>query len=150
MALAIRLAGPADVPVVRSIVADAYQRYEPRLGRPAPPVTADYDAAVRRGETWLASDGDQPVGILVLVPKPDHLLLQNIAVSPSRQTRGIGTQLLDFTDAKACELGLPEVRLFTHLVMTENQAYYPRHGYLETHRAEENGFSRIFYTKTLS
>jgi hypothetical protein len=33
--------------------------------------------------------------------------------------------------------------------MTENLAYYPRHGYRETRRAEEQGFRRVFFSKTL-
>jgi hypothetical protein len=33
--------------------------------------------------------------------------------------------------------------------MTENLAYYPRHGYAETHRAEKDGFSRVFFRKTI-
>jgi hypothetical protein len=34
--------------------------------------------------------------------------------------------------------------------MTENLAYYPRHGYAETHRAEQDGFRRVFFTKHLA
>jgi hypothetical protein len=33
--------------------------------------------------------------------------------------------------------------------MTENLAYYPRHGYAETHRAEQDGFSRVFFRKLI-
>ena len=45
--------------------------------------------------------------------------------------------------------GLPEVRLYTNEVMTENIAYYPRQGYVETHRDVVNGFHRVFFTKRL-
>jgi hypothetical protein len=31
--------------------------------------------------------------------------------------------------------------------MTENLTYYPRHGYTETHRAEQDGFRRVFFSK---
>jgi len=34
--------------------------------------------------------------------------------------------------------------------MTENLAYYPRHGYRETHRAAQDGFERVFFAKPLS
>jgi len=33
--------------------------------------------------------------------------------------------------------------------MTANLAYYPRHGYTETHRAQEDGFRRVFFAKKL-
>jgi hypothetical protein len=34
--------------------------------------------------------------------------------------------------------------------MTENLAYYPKHGYADTHRAEHDGFRRIFFSKRLA
>ncbi len=46
--------------------------------------------------------------------------------------------------------GLPEVRLYTNEVMTGNLAYYPRQGYVETHRDTVNGFHRVFFTKVLA
>jgi hypothetical protein len=33
--------------------------------------------------------------------------------------------------------------------MTENLDYYPRRGYHETHRAEEDGFRRVFFRKAI-
>jgi hypothetical protein len=33
--------------------------------------------------------------------------------------------------------------------MTENLVYYPKHGYAETHRAEQDGFRRVFFRKRL-
>jgi hypothetical protein len=31
--------------------------------------------------------------------------------------------------------------------MTETLACYPRRGYIETHRAEHDGFSRVFFSR---
>jgi hypothetical protein len=33
--------------------------------------------------------------------------------------------------------------------MTENLAYYPRRGYVETHRTVADGFSRVYFSKRL-
>jgi GNAT superfamily N-acetyltransferase len=90
-----------------------------------------------------------PVGLVVLVPNPGYLLLENVAVIPSQQGRGIGTRLLGFADERARDLSLPEVRLSTNAAMTENVTYYGRHGYTETHRAEEHGFSRVYFSRQL-
>jgi hypothetical protein len=46
-------------------------------------------------------------------------------------------------------MGLPEVRLYTNEAMTENLDYYPRRGYRETHRATQNGYRRVFFSKIL-
>ena len=34
--------------------------------------------------------------------------------------------------------------------MTENLDFYPRLGYLETHRISEDGFDRVYFEKDLS
>lgn len=34
--------------------------------------------------------------------------------------------------------------------MTENLDYYPRRGYRETHRGEQDGYQRVYFTKTLT
>jgi GNAT superfamily N-acetyltransferase len=152
--LSIRLATPADVPVLRSVAAAAYLPYVPRIGRPPAPVDADYAGAVRRGEAWLASSGDDVVGLIVLVPElvpePGYLLLENVAVLPPAQGSGVGTRLLAFAEQRAGELGLPEIRLYTNEAMTENLAYYPRRGYTETRRGEEDGFRRVYFSKRLT
>jgi len=147
--VSIRPAGPADVPALESIARAAYLPYVPRIGHQPEPVGADYGAAVSRGEAWLACDDSEPLGLIVLIPKPGHLLLENVAVIPSAQGRGIGTRLVDFAEYRARELGMPEIRLYTNVAMTENLAYYARRGYSETHRAEERGFSRVFFSRRL-
>ena len=146
--LALRLAVAGEVAELRAIVVAAYSVYLPRMGRPPGPMTADYAAAVDRREVWVAVD-DEIAGLVVLVARADHLLLENVAVRPSEQGRGVGARLLALAEREAARLGLPEIRLYTHESMTENIAYYPRHGYTLTHRGGEDGFRRVFFTKRL-
>jgi ribosomal protein S18 acetylase RimI-like enzyme len=148
--LTLRLAVPDDVAELRAIAAAAYGIYIPRMGRPPPPVTADYAAAVDRSEVWVAVGGEEIAALLVLVPRPDHLLLENIAVRPSAQGTGIGVRLLALAEQEAQRQGLDEIRLYTHVTMTENIAFYPRHGYTPTHRSSQAGFERVFFTKRLA
>ena len=110
---------------------------------------ADYDAAVAHADTWVADDGGQIVGLLILVPGDDHVLVENVAVDPGRQGEGIGRALLAFAEQRAAELGVREMRLYTHVLMTENIALYQRAGYVETHRISEKGFDRVYMTKRL-
>jgi GNAT superfamily N-acetyltransferase len=147
--LSVRKAGPADVPRIAAIVAAAYAPYTPRIGRPAAPVTADYPGAVARGAVWVAEADGVVAGLLVLVARPDHLLLENVAVDPAAHGTGVGARLLSTAEEQAAELGLAEIRLYTNVVMTENLTYYPRRGYVETHRASENGFDRVYFTKRI-
>jgi hypothetical protein len=41
-------------------------------------------------------------------------------------------------------LGLRVLSLYTNVAMTENRAPYHRVGFVETHRAVENGFNRVY------
>ncbi|MGI8307253.1 hypothetical protein [Saccharopolyspora hattusasensis] len=52
------------------------------------PMTADYSAALRTHQVWVAEDGDRVLGMLVLVPEGDVMPLENVAVrGPSRRPR---------------------------------------------------------------
>jgi ribosomal protein S18 acetylase RimI-like enzyme len=113
-------------------------------------MTADYAVAIDRREVSVAVSDGELAGLVVLIPRPDHLLLDNLAVRPTAQGRGIGTRLLALAEREAARLGLGNVRLYANAAMTENLAYYPRHGYRLTHRAEEDGFQRVFFIKDLS
>jgi GNAT superfamily N-acetyltransferase len=112
-------------------------------------MVADYGAAVAAGHVWVWAP-DAVEGLLVLVPAPDHLLLENVAVLPASHGHGIGRRLLEFAERYALDRGLPEIRLYTNEAMTENLTYYPRRGYAETHRAVENGFRRVYFRKHLT
>lgn len=147
---AIRPATPSDVDALRSLAVAAYERYIPRIGRPPAPMVADYDRAVADGHVWVAEDGGAIVGLIVLVLEPDQLLIENVAVAPARHGQGLGTRLLAFADQVAREHGRGRVRLYTHETMTENIAFYPRRGYVETHRETEQGRRRVFFSKDLS
>jgi ribosomal protein S18 acetylase RimI-like enzyme len=107
-------------------------------------------ARVSEGVVWLIEEASTIAGILVLLPKPDHLLLDNIAVSPSHQGRGFGRRLLEFAEAEALRQGYQEVRLYTHETMTENQRLYAAIGYKETCRGTEAGYERVFMRKQLA
>jgi predicted N-acetyltransferase YhbS len=147
--LTSRLAAPGDVAEVRAIVEAAFEIYIPRIGRPPAPMTADYAAAVDRREVWVVLDNDEIAGLLVLVAQPDHLLLDVLAVRPAAQGHGIGAHLLGLAEDQATALGFAEIRLCTNAAMTENLRYYPRHHYQLTHRAEQDRFQRVFFTKQL-
>jgi len=132
---------------MREVVQAAYGMYVDRIGREPAPMTADYARIAGSGQAWVAEQGGCIVGVLVLEPAEDHLLVENVAVAPPAQGLGVGGRLLRLAEEQARAHGLGEVRLYTNEAMTENLAYYPRRGYRETHRATDNGFRRVFFTK---
>jgi GNAT superfamily N-acetyltransferase len=144
----IRLARPEDRETVEAIVREAYSIYIARIGKPPGPMLDDYAALIAAGAVSILEGADGVIAaIIVLLPKPDHLLLDNIAVRPDRQGQGFGRQLIAFAGAEARRLGHAELRLYTHATMIENIALYTRLGFVETGRGHEDGYDRVFMTK---
>ena len=148
--MSIRPADASDLEAIHAVVRGAYAPFVPRIGREPAPMNADYAGLIARREVWVATDSDGVIGVLVLRPQPDSLLLENVAVAPACQGRGIGRALIAFAEKHARELGLGEMTLYTNERMTENLHFYPRLGYIETERRVEEGFSRVFFHKPLT
>jgi ribosomal protein S18 acetylase RimI-like enzyme len=146
----IRPAQSGDAEAVRELVRSAYAVYVPRIGREPAPMGADYEALIGEGAVSVAAEDDSIVGVLVLRPLRDSLLVENVAVAPDKQRRGIGRALLAFAEQRARELDLSKISLYTNSRMTENLSLYPRLGYIEVGRREEHGFQRVFFEKSLS
>jgi GNAT superfamily N-acetyltransferase len=126
----IRRAQPPDRPAVERIVREAYGMYVERIGKPPGPMLDDYAALIEHGAVSLLEEADGTLAaIVVLLPKPDHLLLDNIAVRPDRQGRGLSRQLIEFAEDEARRLRHAELRLYTHEKMTKNIALYRRLGF---------------------
>ena len=109
----------------------------------------DYLARVSEDAVWVLQDGPAIAGILVLLSAPEYLLLDNIAIAPERQGRGMGRRLLAFAESEALRRGYREIRLYTHQTMIENQRLYASIGYEETGRGSEAGYDRVFMRKPL-
>jgi len=145
----IRRATTLDIPAIVDIVDQAYRHYTSRIGKPPGPMLDDYAVRVSEGVIWVIGEDTAIAGIIVLLPTPDYLLLDNIAVSPARQGLGLGRRLLAFAEAEALQRGYHEIRLYTHQTMVENQRLYASLGYEETGRATEAGYDRVFMRKRL-
>jgi ribosomal protein S18 acetylase RimI-like enzyme len=149
--LSLRRATPSDAPRLTGIAGAAYAPYLERMGgqRPAP-MDADYDAVVAATESWVVEADGDVVGFLVLIAERDTMLLDGVAVHPAHQGVGAGRALLDLAEEQAKAAGFDRISLYTNAVMVENQRLYERIGYVETRRADDHGFARVFYEKPLT
>ncbi|MEU1403935.1 GNAT family N-acetyltransferase [Streptomyces sp. NPDC005728] len=143
----IRPARAADVPAVKAVTDAAYHHYIERIGVVPQPMEADHAANVAAGRVVVL--GEPVIGLVVIEAHDDHLFLDSIAVHPDAHGRGVGRRLLEFVDARARALGLPEVRLYTNALMWENQQIYPRFGYEVVERRVNGPYDRIHYRKRL-
>ncbi len=145
----LRRAGDNDAERVRELVAAAYEHYAPLIGRTPIPMLTDFAVAVRGREVWVLDDGGGIVGVIELLPRDDHLWIENVAVAPDRQGRGLGRRLLAHAEDEARRRALPEVRLLTNERYAANIAMYTRYGYRETHREPYRGTDLVHFVKPL-
>jgi N-acetylglutamate synthase-like GNAT family acetyltransferase len=143
----IRQASPADLPAIRRLVRAAYAPYRARMDRQPAPMLRDYQAEAEAGQIWVL--GEPIAGVIVLVPGPDSMLIENVAVQPVAQGLGLGRRLMEFAEQRAAESKLRRLTLYTNEVMTENLAIYARLGYREVERRSEDGYRRVFMDKPL-
>jgi ATP diphosphatase len=126
----IRQAVAADKALVSAINFDAYVAYEPIIGGLPLPAVEDYGPRIAAGQVWLLGDD----AALVIERHPGHALIFSVAVRPAQHGTGQGRQLLAAAERMTAEWGLSELRLYTHSLMTKNQAIYKARGYRETGR----------------
>jgi len=145
----IRRATLDDLPAVEDIVYRAYSGYVDRIGRKPGPMTDNYRALIRSKRVHVLENSGSVQAILVLIPEDGALLLDNVAVLPSAKGAGFGRLLLSYAEHIAKDSGYYTIRLYTNESMTENISLYTRNGYSETHRAKEDGFNRVYMSKSL-
>ena len=140
-----------EAEAVREVVHAAYTHYVARIGKPPGPMLDDYARRIAAGQAWvLEDDAGRISGVLVLEDATEGLLLDNIAVLPGWQGKGFGRDLLVFAEAEARRRSYATIRLYTHVLMTENIRLYQRIGYVETGRVSEKGFDRVYMEKRLA
>jgi SAM-dependent methyltransferase/GNAT superfamily N-acetyltransferase len=145
----IRPARAEQAEAIRALVRAAYAMYVPRIGREPAPMTDDYAAQIAAAKVWVIDDEGELAGVVVLEDTPDALQVENVAVRPESQGRGLGRALLSFADDEARRRGYEAVILYTNVHMTENVEHYQKLGYVEVGRGHEHGFDRVFFEKRL-
>ena len=124
---AARLA--ADVPALEALQRAAYARNRALLGVEPLPLQVDYREIVARMEVWLFGPPRTLLGVLALEAEPDALLIWSVATAPKRPGAGLGDVMLDFAHARARELKLAAIRLYTGEKLRDNIDWYQRRGF---------------------
>jgi ribosomal protein S18 acetylase RimI-like enzyme len=125
----IRQASAADAEAIRTLTRHAYAKWVPLIGREPLPMTVDYAEAVRRDRIDLLEFDGEVAGLVELVAAADHVLIENVAVAPDFQGRGLGRTLIEHAEAVAAALGAATVRLYTNERFVENIRFYQHLGY---------------------
>ena len=147
----LRRAVSADASAVRELSRSAYAKWVPLIGREPMPMTADYERAVSEHIIDLYEEGGQLLALIEMIPARDHLLIENIAVRPDQQGKGLGDRLLRHAEALALSSGYAETQLYTNAAFAANLQFYAKRGYLEFRRGTMiPGSTTVFMRKRLA
>jgi molybdopterin-guanine dinucleotide biosynthesis adapter protein len=124
-----RRAGKADAAAVQSLTRQVYAKWIPVIGREPMPMKADYDKAVTDHWIDLVEKDDKLVALIEMIPKVDHLYVENIAVAEPYQGQGLARHLLSRANDLARASDLPEVRLLTNKAFASNLSFYIQLGF---------------------
>ena len=147
--ISIRLASAGDIPFIQTCTNEAYTPYIERMGRKPAPMLADFALHVTQQEVFVAESDCTSIGVLILVDRPTHLLLESVCVTLRFHSRGIGRQLISFAEQTAIERGYTRIELHTHQAMVENIAMYQHLGFTITNRRVVDDFERVYFRKNL-
>src|SRR5262245_5001265 len=125
-ALHLREALPGDAAAVDACVQAAYAPWVERIGCKPWPMLQDYVSVIREQHVVIAEADGELAGVLVLAETDDGLLIDNVAVHPSRKGQGIGKVLLVRAEQEALTRGYESIYLYTNEGMTENIAMYKK------------------------
>lgn len=146
----VRRAGPSDVEAVRALTRRAYAKWVSLIGREPKPMTADYDAAVRDHQIDLLFLDGELAGLVEVIDQEDQLLVENVAVEPAFQGRGLGSHLMAHAEDIARTQGYRRIWLYTNQCFVENIRLYGRLGYaIEREEAVGAGAVRVDMAKAL-
>ena len=126
-----RRATQADVKVVRDLTRAAYAKWVPLIGREPKPMLANYEQAVSQHIIDLYEAEGEIVGLVEVIPHAQYLLIENVAVLPRQQGKGLGDLLLTHTEGLARSLNLNELWLYTNSAFASNIEFYARRGFHE-------------------
>lgn len=146
----IRQASLSDIPNLRSCAERAFARYVPLIGRRPAPMDADFTAQIAKDQVHVSVAAQGAFqGYVVFFPVGGHMHLESVAVLPGAAGKGVGRSLIAFCEECARAQGIGAVHVYTNEKMEGNLTLYPRLGYTETERREEDGFHRVYFEKHL-
>ena len=147
--LTFRRANENDAETVRALTHAAYAKWVAVIGRRPKPMNVDYEHAVRAHQIDLAYLDGELAGVIEIIPAADHLLLENLAVTPAHQRKGLGRRMMARVEALARARGLTLVRLYTNKAFASNLAFYQKLGYaIEREEPIKGGGTLVYFAKT--
>jgi len=149
-AVSLRIADAADAQAIGALTREAYAKWVEVIGREPLPMRIDYSRAVLRHRFDLLYVGADLAALIETVAKDEYLLIENVAVRPAFQRRGLGRRLLAAAEELAASSGLRGCRLYTNKRFAENLRLYASLGYQVDCEEALNGGVAVHMSKQLA
>jgi N-acetylglutamate synthase-like GNAT family acetyltransferase len=95
------------------------------------------------GYIFLAKENEEIIGTVALLKKTaDTFELSKMAVTASRQGRGVSRMLMDVCTALAKEKGYKKIFLYSSTLLDAALALYRKYGFNEVPLEQNSGYSR--------
>jgi ribosomal protein S18 acetylase RimI-like enzyme len=150
-AITVRRATPADEAAAWAIV-DEYNRALEIVVRDDPATFRKY--LTGPGALWLAQDGGDVVGCVVLRPLPEvahgACEVKRLYVRPTHRGAGIADALMEALETFARDAGYTAVYLDTKDDLAAAIRFYERRGYDRIERYNDNPQATIFMRRVLA
>jgi ribosomal protein S18 acetylase RimI-like enzyme len=142
-------ASEADAAAIRKLTREAYAKWVLVIGREPKPMAADYVEAVQKHRFDLLYVNGGLAALIETIRCADHLLIENVAVSPSCQGKGYGRMLLAHAERLAASSDSGAIKLYTNKLFAENVQLYIRLGYRVDREEEVKGGTVVHMSKPL-
>jgi len=97
----IRRARAEDAVRIGAIARAAYSKYLARIGREPAPMLADFAAEIAADRVVVIGTDGRIDGYMIAWPETDAYFIDNVAVDPAQQGKGLGRQLIRHAVAEA-------------------------------------------------
>lgn len=152
----IRPAAADDAPVLKAIIAAAFEGREAIIGRPPEPLSLDVADAIAHRTVLVAEMDGRQCGVLVAhadeEPQtgPDAAIdIEVVAVAPDAAGCGVGRALMRRMEREARRAGAAMLTLYTTARVPRNREFYVSLGFREARRSGMSAFERIHFEKPL-
>lgn len=145
----LRAAERGEAATIRDVVRNAYAKWVPVIGREPLPMQVDYAQALHDHQFVVAVADGGMVGLIETVGHEDHVWIENVAVVPEWQGRGIGQRLLADAERRAAEAACFETRLVTNGAFEATLHLYARLGYVVDRQEPFMNGAAVYMSKRL-
>ena len=146
----VRRAVNNEAPLIAQVLYQAFvefkAQYTPAAFAATTPAAEEIQNRWNEGPIWVAAQGDQIVGTISAVPKPEGLYVRSMAVLPWARGQGIGHLLLQEVEQFALERNIHRLFLSTTPFLIGAIQLYEGFGFNQTTDPPQELFGTPLFT----